>query len=233
MKKYDKELNYSYTLGIFPTIELINKRPNSVIKLVFSKDLEEDIKNKVLNLCKTNGFEYIYDDDYINKISDKGNCFLVGIFKKEYNSLNFDRSHLVLVNPSNMGNVGTIIRTMLGFDYKDLAIITPAIDIYNPKVVRASMGSIFGINIQLFSSFEEYINEYKNHKIYTFMLDGEQKIKEVKEKNIHSLVFGNESSGLDKSFKEYNSVVIPHSNEIDSLNLTIAIGISLYEFCSK
>ncbi len=233
MKKYDKDLDYSYTLGIFPTIELINKKSKSVIKIIFSKEINKDIENKILNLCKVYNIEYTYDDALINKISNKDNCYVIGIFKKEYNNLNNDKSHVVLVNPSNMGNVGTIIRTMLGFNYKDLAIITPSVDIYNPKVIRASMGSIFGINIELFTSFEEYISKYNKHKIYTFMLDGKENINNVKEENIHSLVFGNESSGLDDSYKEYNSVVIPHSNEIDSLNLTIAIGISLYEFSSK
>jgi TrmH family RNA methyltransferase len=233
MKKYSKELDYSYTLGIFPTIELINRKHDLITKIVLSNEIKADINNKLLNLCNTYNIEHIYDDSFIKKVSDKENCYVVGIFKKEHNKLDTNKSHLVLVNPSNMGNVGTIIRTMLGFNYKDLAIIMPSVDIFNPKVIRASMGSIFGINIELFSSFEEYTNLYNNHKIYTFMLDGEDEIQDVKEENIHSLVFGNESSGLDESYKKYNSVVIPHSVEIDSLNLTIAIGISLYKFSSK
>ncbi|MDD3995739.1 MAG: TrmH family RNA methyltransferase, partial [Bacilli bacterium] len=126
-----------------------------------------------------------------------------------------------------------IIRTMLGFNYKNLAIITPSVDIFNPKVIRASMGSIFGVNIKLFSSFDEYKETYNKHKIYTFMTDGKLKLNEIEKDNLVSLVFGNESSGLDESYKNYESVVINHSNEIDSLNLTIAIGISLYEFSLK
>ena len=43
---------------------------------------------------------------------------------------------MVLVNPSDMGNMGTIIRTMLGFNYVNLAIIRPGVDVFDPRVIR-------------------------------------------------------------------------------------------------
>ncbi len=233
MKKYEKDFDYSYTQGIFPTIELLARKNNIVSRIVFSTEINKEIESKIIELCNQYKIEYIYDDKLVNKLSDKENCYVIGIFDKYYSTLDQNESHVVLVNPSNMGNVGTIIRTMLGFNYKNLAIITPSVDIFNPKVIRASMGSIFGINIEFFSTFKEYNNKYNNHFIYTFMTDGNYKLEEIKKDNLFSLVFGSESSGLDKSYKEYKSVVIPHSNEIDSLNLTIAIGISLYEFSLK
>ncbi|MDD4831577.1 MAG: TrmH family RNA methyltransferase [Bacilli bacterium] len=232
MKRYEKDMDYSYTLGIFPTIELLNRKSFAVSKIIFSSEINKDIENKIIELCN-NKIEYTYDDKLIKKISDKENCYVIGIFNKYYSNLDLNEPHVVLVNPSNMGNVGTIIRTMLGFNYKNLAIITPSVDIFNPKVIRASMGSIFGVNIKLFSSFDEYKEIYNKHKIYTFMTDGKLKLNEIEKDNLVSLVFGNESSGLDESYKNYESVVINHSNEIDSLNLTIAIGISLYEFSLK
>lgn len=232
MKRYEKDMGYSYTLGIFPTIELLNRKSIAISKIIFSSEINKDIENKIIELCN-NKIEYTYDDKLIKKISDKENCYVIGIFNKYYSNLDLNEPHVVLVNPSNMGNVGTIIRTMLGFNYKNLAIITPSVDMFNPKVIRASMGSIFGINIKLFSSFDEYKETYNKHKIYTFMTDGKLKLNEIEKDNLVSLVFGNESSGLDESYKKYESVVINHSNEIDSLNLTIAIGISLYEFSLK
>lgn len=232
MKRYEKDMGYSYTLGIFPTIELLNRKSIAISKIIFSSEINKDIENKIIELCN-NKIEYTYDDKLIKKISDKENCYVIGIFNKYYSNLDLNEPHVVLVNPSNMGNVGTIIRTMLGFNYKNLAIITPSVDVFNPKVIRASMGSIFGVNIKLFSSFDEYKETYNKHKIYTFMTDGKLKLNEIEKDNLVSLVFGNESRGLDESYKKYESVVINHSNEIDSLNLTIAIGISLYEFSLK
>ena len=58
--------------------------------------------------------------------------------------------------PSDMGNLGTIIRTAVGFGCTDIGIISPAVDAYNPKVIRGSMGSFFKVNLQYFDSFEEY-----------------------------------------------------------------------------
>ena len=54
-----------------------------------------------------------------------------------------DANHVVLVNPGDMGNMGTIIRTMLGFNYSNLAIIKPGVDVFDPRVIRASMGALF------------------------------------------------------------------------------------------
>jgi TrmH family RNA methyltransferase len=118
---------------------------------------------------------------------------------------------------------------MLGFNIRNLAIIEPAADIYNPEVVRSSMGSIFSINFEHFRNFSEYKNRFTNN-IYCFMTDGEKSVNEVKFNKPLALVFGNEGSGLPKEFKDYGiSVRIPQSENIDSLNLAISVGIGLYE----
>ena len=116
----------------------------------------------------------------------------------------------------------------------NLAIIEPAIDIFNPKVIRASMGSIFHINFKYYSSFEQYYMENNaNRMMYPFMLNGAQKLGLVQldsNKN-YSLIFGNEAIGLDESFLEIGqSILISHSGAIDSLNLSLAAGIAVYEF---
>ena len=90
------------------------------------------------------------NDKLINKISGAENVYAVGVFQKYETQLSNEENHLMLVDPSDMGNLGTIIRTMIGFDYKNLALIKPAVDIFNPKVIRASMGSVFQINFHLF-----------------------------------------------------------------------------------
>ena len=73
----------------------------------------------------------------------------MGVFKKHESVLAMDRPHVVLVNPSDMGNLGTIIRTAVGFGLPDLAIIRPGAAICHPKTVRASMASLFRLNFSL------------------------------------------------------------------------------------
>ena len=74
------------------------------------------------------------------------------------------------------------------------------------------------------------MSEYLNRNMYCFMLDGAKDIREVQFKKPFSIIQGNESKGLDSSFKDIGeSVYIPHSGDIDSLNLAIATGIGLWE----
>jgi rRNA methylases len=233
MKKYKKEYDYSYTSGIFPSMELIHKKPNLVFKIVISSKLEnEDIKKELIEFSKQRNIELETNDNTINKLSEKENCYLIVFFKKESIELDKNNSHIVLVNPSNIGNIGNIIRTSLGFNFNNIAIITPSVDVMDPKSIRASMGAIFSTNVEHFATFEDYERKYKSHVVYPFVLKGKSSLQDLnKRAELCSLVFGNESSGLPDEFLKYeNTVLIKHTNNIDSLNLTIAIGIALYEF---
>ena len=98
------------------------------------------------------------------------------------------------------------------------------------------MGAIFRVNHHLYSSFEEYAKEYDNHEFFTFMLNGEKPltIKDVPKPKLYSLIFGNEATGLDDSYLHVGtSIIIPQTPEVDSLNLTIAVGIGAYVFTNQ
>ncbi|WP_019229995.1 TrmH family RNA methyltransferase [Sedimentibacter sp. B4] len=235
IKSYKKNFEHSYTFGMFPTVELITSRPNDVVKVLVSSSYRSDNSMDIFELCKKYNINTEINDKAINKISDKENCFVVGVFNKYECSLDQDQSHIVLVNPSNMGNMGTIIRTLIGFGLSNLAIISPGVDIFDPKVIRASMGALFKLNFKYYENFSDYQKAFNDHKVYTFMLDGAVSLKEIKhdEDRYFSLVFGNEATGLDSSFsKAGTSVFIKHTDRIDSLNLTIAAGIAMYHFLS-
>jgi TrmH family RNA methyltransferase len=231
IKPYKKDALYSYTLGAFPTYELILSKPGLVHKVLMHSAYTDSVSLRAQ--CEKNNIPLEINDKLIGKLSDKENCYVAGIFEKYSCELSRDRPHIVLVNPSNMGNLGTIIRTIVGFGIYDLAIILPGADIFNPKTVRASMGALFKLNFQLFDSFEEYRRVYGDHDIFTFMLNREytQSVRDCPKPKLFSLVFGNEASGLDDSYlKVGTSVMIPQSPDVDSLNLTIAVGIGVYAF---
>lgn len=232
IKPYKKEYDYSYTLGVFETIEALNTKPE-YIKQVYIKS--NSYKNKgvivIQELCNKHHIEIIESDTTIARVSKKDNCFALAVLNK-YPMILENKNHVVLVNPGDMGNMGTIMRTMLGFEYGDLAIIRPAVDIFDPKVIRASMGAIFHLRVEYFDSFEEYLERYPERNIYTLMLKGATNIHQLDiQEQLHSLVFGNESSGLPDSYLQYGkSIFIPHSDKIDSLNLSMALGITLSKF---
>ena len=231
IKPYKKDATYSYILGAFPTYELIFSKPELVYKVLVSSSYTD--MDSLSLLCNKYHIPIETNNKLINRLSNKENCYVAGVFNKYTCKLSKDKPHIVLVNPSNMGNLGTIIRTIVGFGIYDIAIILPGADIYNPKTVRASMGALFKLNFQLFDSFDEYRMQYPHHDIFTFMLNGENtlNIKDCPKSKLFSLVFGNEATGLDDSFLNVGeSIMIPQSPDVDSLNLTIAVGVGTYVF---
>ncbi len=231
LKPYKKNYDYSYTLGAFPTIEMIKSHPEIVREVYIHTSFTD--KDNLKLLCEDKKIPVFTNDKLFHKISDKENCFVIGVFEKYEMKLDENKSHIVLVNPSNMGNVGTIIRTAVGLGIYDIAFITPCADIFNPKTIRSSMGALFKINHQYFETFEEYQKEYLKHDIFTFMLNGENtlEIQNCPKTELFSLVFGNEATGLDDSFLQVGtSICIPQSPDVDSLNVTIAVGIGTFIF---
>lgn len=232
-KPYKKNFEYSYSFGAFPTIELIKARPENVLKVLVSSAYREEGSANLTALCRKMGVETEINDKLISRLCPKENCFVIGVFNKYSCEIDRKAPHVALDNPGNMGNLGTIIRTMLGFRVKNLAIIGGGADILDPKAVRASMGAIFRINFACFDSIESYAADFCGRDLYPFMLDGEYALNALppREDKPFTLIFGNEATGLDEKYRGIgHSVVIKHSNEIDSLNLSIAVGIALYQF---
>lgn len=231
IKPYKKGADYSYTLGAYPTYELLKGHPETV-KAVYIHSTFTD-RESLENLCNVNQIPVLTDDKLFNKLSDKENCYVIGIFEKYECSLDRNKSHIVLVNPSNMGNLGTIIRTAAGMGIYDIGLITPCADLFNPKTIRSSMGSLFKLRHRHFDSFTEYREQYPGQEVFTFMLNGANtlEIQNCPKTELFSLVFGNEATGLDDSFlTEGTSICIPQSPDVDSLNITIAVGIGAFVF---
>ena len=233
LKKYSKDFEISYSFGIYPTLGLLKFKKEKVLKVLFKSDVSEKdmgVLEEIRGICEEGEIPFEINDRLIEKIAYKENTYVVGIFEKYTEELSKSGDHIVLVNPRNMGNIGTIIRTMKGFDFNDLALIRPAADIFDPKVISSTMGSLFQIRFKYFNTIEEYIGEYGDHNLYTFMLDGKENIKDVKFNTPFSLIQGNESEGLPDSYLDIGkSIYIPHSKDIDSLNLSIATGIGIWE----
>jgi TrmH family RNA methyltransferase len=231
IKKYQKKYDFSYAFGTYPVIDLLKYRSDQIIT-IFLKSTAEDSEGieEVRMLCKEKGVSLNVSDRSIEKVAVKENTYVMGVFKKYETELDQGSNHLVLVEPRNMGNLGTIIRTMLGFKFRDLVLVGASADIFDPKVVRSTMGALFRVNFKHYDTIQEYMSEYPQHNLYPFMLEGGMDIREVVFKEPFSIVQGNESRGLDSSYKELGqSVYIPHSDDIDSLNLAIATSIGLWE----
>jgi TrmH family RNA methyltransferase len=230
IKAYQKKFGHSYTLGTYPTIDLLKYKPEQVMQVFIHNDAEaEEGIQEITELCQKHGIKIEYNSGIIEKIAAKGNTYAMGVFMKYEDNLSEEKNHIVLVEPRNLGNIGAIVRSMTGFGFEDLAIIRNAADIFDPMVVRSAMGALFQTRVKYYDAYEEYMEEF-SHNQYLFMLDGAKKLDEVEYSSPYSLVFGNESRGLPTEFRSYGEAVfIPHSDAIDSLNLSIAAAIAMYE----
>lgn len=231
IQKYRHNLEVSYALGAALTYELVKCEPDFVNRVFISSATEQtEGISELLNRCRHLGIKVEENDKAFHILSPKGNCFVIGEFRKKKSRISRG-SHLVLVNPSDAGNMGTIIRTAVGFGISDIAVISPAVDFYDPRVIRASMGAAFHVSVEYFGEIEEYRKRFGENHLYAFMLSSSIPITEIEKKEPYSLVFGNEARGLPDIYADFcRSVVIRHSQDIDSLNLPIAAGIAMYEF---
>ena len=228
---YKSSQETSYALGATLVFDLIETSPQLLKRVFVSPNLDKtstEIQH-ILSFCKEHGIETIESDKPFHVLSPKGNVFLIAEFKKTQAELDQNEDHIVLVNPSDAGNIGTIIRSAVGFGYQNLAIISPAVDAFNPKSIRASMGAIFHIKIHYYENIEDYIENFKNHHRYAFMLKGASDFSASTITSPFSFIFGNESSGLPDDYADFcTSIKIPQTNNIDSLSLPMSATVAMY-----
>lgn len=234
LKLYKKDFDHSYAFGVFPTLELLHHRAEHVLQvLVSSKGGRNEGVRKIAALCEDKRIPFEVNDRMVERLSPKENAYAIGVFSKYRTPLQKDASLVALVNPGDMGNLGTIMRTMAGFGVTNLALIRPAADIFDPRAIRASMGAIYQLSFEYFDSFSDYRTAFA-HELYPFMTNGKVPLDKAKFTQPYTLIFGNESAGLAEEYRGMGtSVNIPHSRRIDSLNLPVAVGIALYAATRK
>lgn len=136
---------------------------------------------------------------------------------------------LVLDTIQDPGNLGTIIRTAEWFGIQQIICSLETADIFNPKVVQASMGSVFRVNTH-YLDLSEIISTYNHIPVYGTLLEG-QDIKDIPFSDKGFILIGNESKGISDELKNLitQSVFIsPASNsKTESLNAAVACGILL------
>lgn len=157
---------------------------------------------------------------------------------------NFDLESIFIYNNhipvferiSDPGNLGTIIRSAAWFGFKSIVLSKESVELTNPKVIKASMGSIFHLNI------------YEKTDLHPFLLSAKQegykvlgttpRGRSISELNFEEkciLIFGNESSGISDSIKAKcdDLVSIPAFGKAESLNIAVSASIFFYEISKK
>ncbi|MBN1535763.1 MAG: hypothetical protein JW908_03445 [Anaerolineales bacterium] len=145
---------------------------------------------------------------------------------------------VVLDAVQDFGNIGTIIRTCQAFGVKKIISPSPDFDMYHRKTIEASRGSVFTTHLDCFPDVGATIRYLKNqgYQILATSPRGAELQSLVKlKRQPAALVVGNETSGINPEFEKQADflVQIPMAHAIESLNVGVATGISIYELKLK
>ena len=222
------------------------------IKMV-EEAIQENAKIKSIIICddcKTQGSipnELMYDIAKLNCIYVAEKIFstitdvinpqgIMAIIEKpenkeneiDYNESNF----LILDNIQDPGNIGTILRTADSLNFKQIIVSKGTADVYNPKVVRSTMGAIFRVKVVEVENLVKTIKELKNHeiKVYATDLATDKSIYDVNYEKA-AIVIGNEANGVSKEVLKESTerIKIPMIGKTESLNAAVATSVILYE----
>ena len=226
-----KKYRQKYNLFLVEGNKIIKELPNSDYKIenLYSTDAENLI-------FKTQEIEIISPAD-LKKISflqhPKDSVAVCKIPENKF--LENIPIQLILDGIQDPGNLGTIIRLADWFGIEQIICSNDTVDVYNPKVIQATMGSFLRVNV-FYTDMEEYLRTYE-HPIYGTDMDGENIYDTVFPERF-SLVFGNEGNGIRPSTENLVSkmITIPRfgkSQSTESLNVSMSAGIILGEIFSK
>ena len=189
-----------------------------VVKQIFTKiglpKLNQDIE------C------YKVNDEVLRKLANSENpegvVFVCEQLKPRKDKASY-RKIVYLDNINDPGNLGTILRTAVAFNYDAVILSKSSVDIYNEKVVAASKGALFLVD----AYYDDIDNYTDGRQVIVSALDDAVPLSKCPKEDNFVLVLGNESHGVSQEIiKKANKVVkIEMNDSIDSLNVAIAAGI--------
>ena len=157
-------------------------------------------------------------------------CNILGICKKKQDSVIGNRI-LLLDDVQDPGNIGTIIRSCVAFNVDTIILSKGCVDIYNPKVLRATQGMIFNINI-IINDLDEFIKNIKGtYKIFGTDVNNGKSLKNIEKVSKFAIIMGNEGKGVKKELLDLcdEYIHIDMNESCESLNVAVATSIILYE----
>ncbi|MFQ9933126.1 MAG: 23S rRNA (guanosine(2251)-2'-O)-methyltransferase RlmB [Lachnospiraceae bacterium] len=144
---------------------------------------------------------------------------------------------IILDNLQDPGNLGTIIRTAEGAGVSGVIAGKSTVDLYNPKVIRSTMGSVFRVPFIMAENLEEAIDYLKENgvSVYAAHLHGKSYYDNENYNESTAFIIGNESNGVtDKIAAKADKLIrIPMCGKLESLNAAVAAAILMYEAKKK
>lgn len=203
---------------------------NTYVSESFLKENKDRIKDSYI-IVKDNIFKDICDT-----VTPQGIVCIVR--QKEYDLktiLKKDKKQtfVLLESLQDPGNLGTIMRTAEGAGAAAVIMNKSTVDLFNPKVIRSTMGSIFRVPFLVCEDLGEAVRELKENKVtvYAAHLDGKKNYDEETYPGSSAFLIGNESKGLTDEICEMADTLIriPMEGKLESLNAAVSAAILMYE----
>lgn len=220
-KKYRDETNLYLVEGEHLVKEAYENNVLEELILLENTNLNIDVK---ISYVTKNVLNFISNLDTPNGI--------LGICKKKENTLKGNKI-VILEDIQDPGNLGTIIRSSVAFNVDTLVLSNNTVDLYNPKVIRATQGMLFKSNIIIENDLENLIKNLKqnNYTIYTTNVKNGNSLKTIEKKDKVAIIMGNEGSGVSDKLNSLADkyLYIDMNKNCESLNVAVATSIILYE----
>ncbi|HKJ48447.1 MAG TPA: RNA methyltransferase [Christiangramia sp.] len=222
-------------------ISLAIKGKYTPLHLYFVPELVD--LHEVLEIAKSNSDQPAsiteISQEVYEKIAYRGSTEgLIAVFRsKDHNLADLDFSNsnpliLVAEAPEKPGNIGAILRTADAAAVDAVIIANPRTDLYNPNIIRSSVGCIFTNKIATGKTSEiiEFLKR-KNIRIFSAALQASKPYHEIDYNEASAIVMGTEATGLSQEWRENSTqnIIIPMHGEIDSMNVSVAAGILIFE----
>ncbi len=175
---------------------------------------------------------YVVTKDILKKISNLECAPKMMAVVKIVNAKEIKGRVLILDHIQDPGNLGTMLRSAVAFGFNSIILSEDTVDVYNDKVIRASEGMIFKLNI-VRGNIKDIIKELKknNYTVYGTDVVNGKLVQDIAKEELLAVVIGNEGQGVDKEVKELcqENIYIPIKDNCESLNAAVAASIIMYE----
>ncbi len=155
------------------------------------------------------------------------------IYKEDFFVSEGERA-LALYSLRDPGNLGAVIRSAVAFGVDHIVLSSDSADVYNPKTVRAAMGSLFKVKVSYVADFSSFIRAAREcgRSVYAAELsDGAKSLSDISLSREDIFIIGNEGHGIsaEVSSECTGRVYIPISDKTESLNASVAAAVFMWE----
>ncbi|WP_298536245.1 RNA methyltransferase [uncultured Algibacter sp.] len=199
---------------------------------LFPKNQLSDITNKDTNCIEISKEVY---QKLAYRDTTEGVLAIAKTKNQKLKDLNFNTTNpliLVAEAPEKPGNIGAILRTADAANVDAVIIANPKTDLYNPNIIRSSVGCIFTNQIASGTTSEiiDFLKS-KNINIYCAILQESVSYHTQDFTKPSAIIVGTEATGLSQEWRDHatQNIIIPMRGEIDSMNVSVAAGILIFE----